>query len=121
MPAWQGNDIGPLIKILRDLPEPPTALFCANDALAAAAVRSAEALGWSVPSQLSVVGIDNSEETKPGDIPLTTIYVHVENLGRESIRCLLRLMGGELPAGNQVTVRGAEWIERGSVLSIEPL
>jgi len=43
-------------------PDRPTAIFCANDVLATAAIAAARALGWRVPEDLSIVGVDNTPE-----------------------------------------------------------
>ena len=115
-PDWNRADMLPVLKIWSELPEPPTAIFCASDALALSALRAADQLNWNVPQSLSIIGIDNSNEATEGRVALSTIDVPVENVARESVRCLLRLISGEQPEDNLIAVGGATWIERGSVV-----
>lgn len=95
--SWRDTDnkvAGIVAKWMR-MSAPPTAVLCANDALAVAVIASAHNLGMDVPSQLSVVGVDDSAEARESAIPLTTVAVPVEEIGREAVRSLLRLVSGE--------------------------
>lgn len=49
------------IERLIQLPEPPTALFAANNFLALEAMRSLQRLGWQIPRDISVVCFDDLE------------------------------------------------------------
>lgn len=59
-------------KLLK-LKSPPTAIFAANDDMAAGVVRAANRLGVDVPAQLSVAGFDDIALARQVDPPLTTI------------------------------------------------
>lgn len=74
---------------------PPTAVFCANDHLARTLIAAAQASGWHVPRDLSVVGVDNQIMPDGGGPPLTTVDVPVREVGKVAVRALLRLMAGE--------------------------
>lgn len=66
-----------------------TAIFCANDLLAAGAVSTLTRAGKSVPEDCSVIGFDNTRITaryKPG---LSTIAVDLVELGRHGAWRLL--------------------------------
>ena len=52
---------------------PPTAIFAANDDMAAGVIRVADRLGFDVPAQLSVVGFDDSALAQQIYPALTTI------------------------------------------------
>lgn len=95
--SWRdaAHKVGKIVAAWRALPDPPTAVVCANDALAAAVVAAASTIGLSVPEALSVVGIDDSPEARNAAVPLTTVSVPIEEIGREAVRCLLRRMNGE--------------------------
>jgi LacI family transcriptional regulator len=95
--SWQDSaqKVGSIVAAWHALPAPPIAVVCANDALAAAVVAASLFLGLSVPADLSVVGVDDSAEAKSAAIPLTSVAVPVEGIGREAVRCLLRRMSGE--------------------------
>ncbi len=71
-----------------------TALFCANDEMAAGALRAARELGRRVPQDLSVVGFDDVVMASHTDPPLTTISVKKEELGRVGMNRLISLIEG---------------------------
>jgi len=91
---WKPGGTLETLAAWRALPEPPTSLFCANDAIALSAMEAARALDWPVPGALSVVGVDNSLSGSRAEPPLTTIELDSAALGHETVRCLLRLMDG---------------------------
>lgn len=72
----------------------PTALFCANDEMAAGALRAAHELGVRVPEELSVVGFDDIHMADYTDPPLTTVGLAKEHLGRRAVHRLLELVEG---------------------------
>ena len=47
------------VETLRDLPEPPTAVFCYNDMSALGALRCIQESGLCVPGDISLVGFDD--------------------------------------------------------------
>lgn len=76
----------------------PTAVFCANDALALTVIRSAVEAGLSIPQDLAVVGFDDVESARLATPPLTTVRVFKEQLGELAARYLAELI--EEDAGN---------------------
>lgn len=70
----------------------PTALFCANDEMAAGVLRAAREAGVRVPDQLSVVGFDDIAMSDYTDPPLTTIGGNKERLGSRAVARLLDLV-----------------------------
>jgi LacI family transcriptional regulator len=78
---------------LMDLPEPPTALVVASDAMAAGALAALADRGLRVPEDVSVVGYD--------DLPLatvaglTTVRSHQDALGAAAARALVDLIAGD--------------------------
>jgi LacI family transcriptional regulator len=69
-----------------------TAIFCANDDVAAGALRAVRELGRSVPADVSVVGFDDIIMANYTDPALTTIGVGKEELGRLATARLLDLV-----------------------------
>ena len=84
--SWCAQRVSALLTEWYALAEPPTAVFCANDTLAQAALALAHAWGW----KLAAVGVDNAS---PGS-GITSVDPSGEALGRESVRTLQRLIGG---------------------------
>lgn len=77
------------------LPEPPTAIFAASDQMAIGVLRAAAEAGFSVPTDLSVVGFSNipvSQELHP---PLTTVDQQPYELGRIAAETVIRALSGE--------------------------
>ncbi|MBC8134810.1 MAG: LacI family DNA-binding transcriptional regulator [Fibrella sp.] len=103
-----------IVMAWQALPDPPTAVLCANDVLAAAVVGAAIAIGLSVPENLSVVGIDDSVEARDAIVPLTSVAVPVHKIGQEAVRSLLRLMAGEPAEACRVAVPVTDIVVRGS-------
>src|ERR1019366_2036155 len=73
-------------------PDPPTAVFAANDVSAIATIQAATELGRRVPGDLSVVGFDNIPESALCTPPLTTINQPIRHMGQQSIHLLLQLI-----------------------------
>lgn len=70
----------------------PTALVCANDAIATCAINALKALNISIPQEVSITGFDNIEDaffTEPG---LTTVNVEKELMGRRAVQVLFNHM-----------------------------
>jgi LacI family transcriptional regulator len=75
-------------------PEPPTAVFAANDLSAIRVVEVARALGLRVPADVSVIGFDNVPESALATPPLTTISQPLQQMGAEALRLLVDLIDG---------------------------
>lgn len=69
-----------------------TGLFCANDEMAAGALRAASEVGRKVPRDVSVVGFDDIVMAKHVNPPLTTIGVEKEQMGRRALARLVELV-----------------------------
>jgi DNA-binding LacI/PurR family transcriptional regulator len=71
------------------LPDPPDAVFAANDVLAIATLRMLRERGMAVPGEIAVIGFDNIEDAAWSDPPLTTIDHPAERIGSTAARLLL--------------------------------
>ena len=98
---------------LLSLPEPPTAVFAANDLSAIATLEVAAELGVDVPRRLSVVGFDNIPESAMADPPLTTVQQPIRRMGEEATVMLLDLIAGGKLAGPHRTL-ATSVVERAS-------
>jgi LacI family transcriptional regulator len=75
---------------LLSLPERPTALFCFHDRQAFGAYEVASSLGLTIPTDLSVVSIDNFEIISDGLWPgLTSVALPHYEMGRWAVHRLL--------------------------------
>ncbi|ESQ79509.1 LacI family DNA-binding transcriptional regulator [Asticcacaulis sp. YBE204] len=71
---------------LLSLPEPPTAIFAANDETAAAVSMVAHKRGLSIPEHLSVVGFDDAPIASAVWPPLTTIAQPYLDMSRRVVQ-----------------------------------
>lgn len=67
---------------LLDLSEPPTAIFAANDDMAAGVIRAAAERGLAVPGDLSVCGFDDTPIARHIYPALTTVCQPTAEMGR---------------------------------------
>ncbi|WP_378945896.1 LacI family DNA-binding transcriptional regulator [Mesorhizobium sp. ANAO-SY3R2] len=85
-----------LCQALFALPEPPTAIFCANDEMAFGVIHELRRLGLDVPGQVSVVGFDDLFLSEAFYPPLTTVSQPRTDIGRAAMNMLLDMMSGGL-------------------------
>lgn len=102
--AFDPDQAAEAARELLRLPEPPTAVFAANDTSALATLEVAAELGVDVPGQLSVVGFDNIPESALAHPPLTTVQQPMRQMGRDAVAMLVALIAGETLDETHVTL-----------------
>jgi LacI family transcriptional regulator len=105
------------LSLMRE-PNPPTAIFCANDLMALGAIEALKQLGLRVPDDVSVLGYDDQEIARHTHPPLSTIVLPNYELGRWAVETLLqeehnRAAGA--PVRRRTVKLDGPLIERGSV------
>jgi len=78
------------------------AVFAASDLMAVGAMRVLKEMGRKIPTDVAVVGFEDSVLAKQTDPPLTTVHQPVEEMGREMARLLLDLISGEVEPDSSV-------------------
>lgn len=68
------------------------AVFCANDLMAAGALRVLREAGRAVPEDVAVVGFEDAPVALSTTPPLTTVHQSPEQMGREMVALLLEAM-----------------------------
>jgi LacI family transcriptional regulator len=96
-------------------PDHPTALFAANDAMAAGALRAAAALGLAVPRDLAIAGFDDSFIA--GLTDLTSVRQPTAELARRAATSLIAAAGEPQPPEPAVTRLACTVVERASTAS----
>ena len=89
---WEVDQARSRARQFLELSKPPTAIFCANDTIAACVLKVANELSIKVPDELSVVGMTNermSELTVPS---LTTVGIPFEEIGHAGMVALIELI-----------------------------
>lgn len=82
----------------------PDSIFCISDNIAVGCIYRLKRAGISVPDEISVAGIDNSEITEFFDPPITTVDQSFKEIGSETIRMLVSLINGELSRGRKIYI-----------------
>lgn len=76
------------------LPEPPTAIFAANDDMAFGAIDAIHSKGMHVPEHLSVIGFDDIPTSSYVFPPLTTMRQPLAEMSACAVAELVSLIGG---------------------------
>jgi len=71
------------------VPERPSAIIASDDVLAFGAMRAAGELGYRIPDDLAIVGFNDIPLAKLANPPMTTMNVHIYELGQQSARMLI--------------------------------
>ena len=102
-------------RLLFALPEPPTAIFAANDYMALGALTEAQRLAIAVPGDVAIVGFDDSDAASLVWPPLTTVRQPLAEMAMAAVQMLLA-GDAKLDAGTPAPVRVLphEVIVRGS-------
>jgi LacI family transcriptional regulator len=90
---YDGGRLG--LRKLMAARNPPTAIACGNDLLAAGAVLEAQRMNLRVPEDISICGIDDQELAEAMNPGLTTISLPTRDLGRIAAKSVLSAIAGE--------------------------
>lgn len=77
-----------LFKELYDEGNLPTALFVANDSMAAGSYKAAYELGLSIPEDISIIGFNDIPTARYMIPPLTTVRLYMEFMGEYAVQML---------------------------------
>lgn len=112
---WQENGYSSTLELL-NLPDRPTAIFCANDRIAMGAYEAVKECGLSIPRDVAIVGFDNQEliaaHLRPG---LTTVALPYYEMGRWGVEYLIKHPGDDHQSPPLQAKLECPLIERGSV------
>lgn len=86
---WQPDSGYAGLKALMALPQPPSAIFCANDLMALGCLEALRELGLSIPEDVSVIGFDDREIAQYTRPPLTTLILPHYEMGVSATEILL--------------------------------
>ena len=112
--AWTRSGGSHAMRTLLALPEPPTAVFSANDLMAIGAMDAAREATLSIPEDLALVGYDDIEAAGLVNPPLTTIVNPAYDAGRAAGRLLAERIGGGYSGERREVVLHSQLVDRGS-------
>lgn len=87
------------------IPDRPTAVLCADDVLAFGGMRAAHELGFEVPGDLAIVGFNDIRLAELAHPALTSVRVHMHELGVRSAELLLEEIDQGKPLQRHVIVK----------------
>jgi DNA-binding LacI/PurR family transcriptional regulator len=102
------------LRALLDLPQPPTAVFCATDIIALGAHKAASRAGLRLGADLSIIGCDDIEMSTLVTPELTSIRTPQRELGARAVRMLIPRLDGEPDAEPRVQILPVKLVRRGS-------
>jgi DNA-binding LacI/PurR family transcriptional regulator len=92
----------------------PTAAFCLNDMIALGFISGLHAAGVQVPSDVSVIGMDNIQAAVISSPTLTTVSQPSFEIGRLAYKLLIDAIGGKTNGDISITIEPS-LIKRNSV------
>ncbi|MBS4219072.1 LacI family DNA-binding transcriptional regulator [Bacillus sp. FJAT-49711] len=93
-----------LTNELLQLDAPPTAIFCYNDVMAIASINAIKEAGYDVPSDIAVVGFDDTKEALMSIPQITTIYQPKFELGYRTMELLIHNMTNNKAPLKNITI-----------------
>jgi LacI family transcriptional regulator len=75
-----------------------TAIFAFNDMIALGIYKAIRNFGMSIPKDISVVGYDDIFISDVLEVPLTTVHIPIEDIGRRAAQELIELIENKRPA-----------------------
>lgn len=101
-----------------DMPETPTAVFVANDSLAAGCYKAVQEHGYLVGKDISIIGYNDVSTAQYMMPPLTTVRLFTDVMGEQAVN----LIEDRIRSGRNISVKAyvsSELIIRESVGKIE--
>ena len=87
-------DFGYSSIIKNSLPNNITAILCGNDLIAVGAMKALKEKGISIPRDVSLIGIDNTDISSMVSPTLTTISQPSEKIGKLAVKTLINYLDG---------------------------
>ena len=92
---WGINEGRQLFRRILEQKPWPTAVICGNAYLTVGAMLESQAMGIAVPAEMSIVGYDDIEIMSELPIPITTVRVSSDEVGRRAARLLVSKLEGQ--------------------------
>lgn len=103
------------MEYLLSLPEPPTAVVTAYDHIAIGAMHTIKAHGLSIPNDISIIGIDDIDDTENTTPALTSIKPYIADISALAVDIITKKINNPYFKAIQKTEVNAQLIIRDSV------
>ncbi len=94
-----------LVSRLLQAPQPPTALFTANNFMTIGAISAIQEAGLTIPGDIALVGFDDVNWTELNNPRLTMVAQPVLDLGRVAAQRLLARMKGDKSSPQEIRLK----------------
>jgi DNA-binding LacI/PurR family transcriptional regulator len=95
----------------------PTAIFISNDHMAIEAIKSLKRLGFHIPDDVAICGIDNLPEGAVVEPSLTTVDIDAQTIGRAHAKLLLDRLESNEPIDGRRIITPSKLVVRDSTRS----
>ncbi|MBQ7976236.1 MAG: LacI family DNA-binding transcriptional regulator [Clostridia bacterium] len=103
------------MNTLLSLPDPPTAVLAAYDNIAFGAMKSIREHGLTIPEDISIIGMNDNEESQFMNVPLTTGTAYPEDLCQIVADVIFeKIRNGNFRDNKRIKI-STELVKRGSV------
>lgn len=116
--TYDPHDGGKALEQFMALPEPPTAIFCVSDLLAAGTIKKAISNGYKIGEDISVCGFDNIQMCELYNPGITTIEQPAFEIGKTVINELVKNIKQNQKNGRHIKLN-YRLIQRESVQKIK--
>lgn len=125
-PKWMGNtkwsmdsSYEIMAKLLEDYSDDlPTAMFCASDMMAIAAMRAVNKHNLRIPEDIAFIGLDNIEMSKFSSPPLSTIDIPKYEMGELAAKTVIDNIEGKTRLSLKIHIPFELVIRESSKISI---
>jgi len=116
---WEGlRESSPFDAWLRGLPK-PVALFACNDTAGLKAGAACRRLGFEVPADVAILGVDNEDILCELSVPpLSSISLDLERIGWQAAEALSGFMDGRPGRQTPILIPPREVVERASTRTV---
>ncbi len=111
---WEPSSGYEMTRVLMALPNPPDAIFCANDLMAVGCFDALHEMGCKIPDEVAVIGFDDRDIAQHLHPPLTTLVLPQREMGAIAAEMLIDMAGGLDGGPTQIKVE-CQLVERSSV------
>lgn len=112
---WEPSSGYEMTHELMRLPQPPDAIFCANDMMAVGSYEALKELGLQIPRDIAVIGFDDRDIAQYLHPPLSTLVLPQYEMGATAAELLLDAVSGLETAVPRIKVE-CKLVERQSTL-----
>jgi LacI family transcriptional regulator, repressor for deo operon, udp, cdd, tsx, nupC, and nupG len=110
--AYSVQDGKNTFETLRNLEDPPQALFTGSDEVAAGIVKAAGDAGWNVPQDLAVIGFDNQPLAEL--MELTTVEQPIESIASQAMGLMIESIKSKRASVRKEVILPLNLIQRSS-------